>query len=484
MTLQRPHVGRPRGSVLLVGPSQQRDRLVPESPPDVVAVDTLFDALGELTDGRIRTPVHTILLAPGDPEELTQERIAAFRRLDPAVRIVLVAEPDVADRLGKQILNRFDSLLTGPLTEQQLSQATDVFESPSSAPEIVVTPHLDPPTPAPVITPPARPEAPATEPEPQSSSQPETPTPAPSSEVAPTPSEPTPTPSQVQEVGSEEQLGDIDLVDQILKEDGDLLNHALRLVKQQTQWTNCAVRAVRGDFEGATAPIQIEGRRFGLLSADDADPAELQSWADWLARWLQLDLTHRQLHSMAMEDDLTGAGNRRFFYGAMQDAIIRSNELRRPFAVMLFDIDNFKLFNDTFGHEAGDEILCETVRLLRAIVRRGDHVCRIGGDEFVVIFSDPEGPRKSGPANLESVEQIARRFQDQICQMRFPKLGHDAPGNLSVSGGLALYPWDAKGEGSEIDTLLHRADQRALISKRSGKNKITLGPPQQSSEDR
>ena len=75
----------------------------------------------------------------------------------------------------------------------------------------------------------------------------------------------------------------------------------------------------------------------------------------------------------------------------------------------------------------------------------------------------------------ETVEAIASRFQDQICQMKFPKLGLDAPGTLSISGGLATYPWDA----SDPESLLEHADQLALQSKRMGKNVITIGPGQE-----
>ena len=74
----------------------------------------------------------------------------------------------------------------------------------------------------------------------------------------------------------------------------------------------------------------------------------------------------------------------------------------------------------------------------------------------------------------ETVEEIASRFQDQICQMKFPKLGLDAPGTLSISGGLATFPWD----GTRPETLLRHADQLALASKRRGKNVITIGPGQ------
>jgi diguanylate cyclase (GGDEF)-like protein len=139
---------------------------------------------------------------------------------------------------------------------------------------------------------------------------------------------------------------------------------------------------------------------------------------------------------------------------------------------MVFDIDNFKSYNDQFGHEAGDEVLRDTVKLMMSVIRQGDRVCRIGGDEFAVVFADPEGPRLAGSMHLESIEAIAKRFQDQICAMRFPKLGTEAPGTLSISAGLATYPWD----GHDPAALLRHADQLALESKRKGKNVITLGP--------
>src|SRR5690606_27223918 len=85
---------------------------------------------------------------------------------------------------------------------------------------------------------------------------------------------------------------------------------------------------------------------------------------------------------------------------------------------------------------------------------------------------DPEGPRETGSAHPETVEQIANRFQAEICRMKFPKLGMEAPGNLSVSAGLATFPWD----GRDGTSLLEHADQLALQSKRRGKNAITLGP--------
>jgi len=112
------------------------------------------------------------------------------------------------------------------------------------------------------------------------------------------------------------------------------------------------------------------------------------------------------------------------------------------------------------------------VQLLRSTIRKGDHVFRIGGDEFVVIFSDPGGPRSAGTSPPDSIEQVVRRFQGQVERLRLPKIGLDAPGTVTISAGLATYPWD----GLDPAALLDHADQLALQSKRSGKNRLTLGP--------
>jgi diguanylate cyclase (GGDEF)-like protein len=152
--------------------------------------------------------------------------------------------------------------------------------------------------------------------------------------------------------------------------------------------------------------------------------------------------------------------------------MVRAHRLHHRLTVLVFDIDNFKYFNDEYGHAAGDDILRETVKLLHSMVRPSDRVCRIGGDEFAVIFDDPRGPRTATSRPPSSVHQIARRFQQAIAEHRFPKLGREAPGRLTISGGLAAYPAD----GQDVKSLLARADQLALLSKRSGKNCISLGP--------
>lgn len=287
-------------------------------------------------------------------------------------------------------------------------------------------------------------------------------------------------------------LGDIDLVEAVLSGEGRIGRIAVQLMREQTDWHDLefldrVVRDPGGDPDAepevesggrlisghvTVAPVEDDGRRFGVLRSRIAGEHELHLWAGWLSRWLELGRRHDLYRTQSRTDELTGALNRRGMFEFLDDVLASARDRRRPVTVMAFDIDDFKRFNDRFGHGAGDIILQETVALLRSVTRRTDRVCRVGGDEFAVVFSDPEGPRVAGSAMPHDVEVIARRFQEQVQRMRFPKLGIDAPGQVSFSAGLASFPWD----GSDAEMLLRVADQRALESKRRGKNHVTLGP--------
>jgi len=231
------------------------------------------------------------------------------------------------------------------------------------------------------------------------------------------------------------------------------------------------------------APVERRGRRFGYLRSGRVDASGLVSAAEELGAWLALAEQHRQLRDAAFVDPLTGAWNRRYLDLFLGRSIDRARTDRRYITLLLFDIDDFKRYNDRFGHAAGDEILIETVRLLRSVIRPTDRVCRLGGDEFVVVFDEPEGPRTPGSRHPESIRDLAERFQRQIREHRFPKLGEEAPATLTISGGMATFPWDGTDPGS----LVEQADRLALQSKRQGKNVVTFGPdvaPEVCSSDR
>jgi diguanylate cyclase (GGDEF)-like protein len=270
-------------------------------------------------------------------------------------------------------------------------------------------------------------------------------------------------------------MGDVVLVTMLLK--GQEIQHtAVALLRERSGDDTLTFHA-----EGAASPVMTtsrgqpvawEGVVYGHLTASRTPPGLLGQHARWLAGWLRLRDQQGQLRTAAFTDPLTGAWNRRYFDRFLEGAIDAARSGRRPVTILLFDIDNFKHYNDRYGHEAGDEILRETVRLLKSVIRPTDRVCRVGGDEFAVIFHEPEGPRQEGSKHPAAVSQIAHRFQQQVQKHRFPKLIDCAAGTLTISGGLATFPWD----GATPAELLAKADQLAMASKRQGKNAITLGP--------
>ena len=259
-----------------------------------------------------------------------------------------------------------------------------------------------------------------------------------------------------------------------LLQGGDVLSAALTLIRERVG----AVEFHPPWEGGAGVLVEWRGKALGRLSG--APDGLLGPQATWLATWLALAEQHAQLREAAFTDALTGAWNRRYFERFLGSALAEAGRLRRSLTILMFDIDDFKKFNDAHGHAAGDLILRETVRLLSSVIRPSDKVCRIGGDEFAVIFHEPEGPRSASSRHPESVFEIARRFQKQVAAQRFPKLGLEAPGTLTISGGLATFPWD----GRTPEDLVERCDRLMLESKAQGKNAITLGPGSMGTERR
>lgn len=191
-----------------------------------------------------------------------------------------------------------------------------------------------------------------------------------------------------------------------------------------------------------------------------------------------------QLEKLATEDDLTGLKNRRYIREFARQIIERAKKDNGRVTVLIFDIDNFKHYNDVYGHAAGDEVLKQAAMLIRRCCRRHDAVARLGGDEFAVVFWDdprcsppPAGSeRRSFTADHPSeVILIARRFRRELEKTDLHLPGANGTAVLTISGGLASLDRD----GSTTDELFAKADHALLDAKRSGKNRIYLvGRPQ------
>ena len=161
---------------------------------------------------------------------------------------------------------------------------------------------------------------------------------------------------------------------------------------------------------------------------------------------------------MAVTDPLTGLHNRRYMAGQLEPLTQHAARGGAPASVLLLDIDHFKAINDTFGHDAGDEVLREFAVRLATNVRAVDLPCRYGGEEFVVIM--PE-------TRIEDAQRIAERIRAQIAGAPFRVLGGEAL-TVTISVGVAA----TGGEGDSPETLIKRADEALYNAKQSGRNKV------------
>ncbi|MCA9279546.1 MAG: GGDEF domain-containing protein [Phycisphaeraceae bacterium] len=264
---------------------------------------------------------------------------------------------------------------------------------------------------------------------------------------------------------------------QALMRGQSILKPALKLIEHRLG-TGAVIYNASSQKNARGASVSVAGAIVGsLVASPKADAASVQQHAGWLGSWLAMEQSVEQMRHDSFVDPLTGAFNRRFFERELPRIIKEGSHHDRQIAILVFDIDNFKSFNDRFGHKAGDDILCQTVQLLRSVIRPSDRVCRIGGDEFVVVFYDPEGPRDiSASQGMDNVRTLVDRLQTAIAEKQFPSLKLNAPRSLTISGGLASIPTD----GTDPWKVLQIADARALDSKRSGKDTITFGPAQAS----
>ncbi len=230
--------------------------------------------------------------------------------------------------------------------------------------------------------------------------------------------------------------------------------------------------------EKACAVLQHRGINFGTLILEGTAKStritdQLQQSAAWLTAMLLLNRNFKNLRRLADTDELSGAYNRRYFMENVPHLLDRARRDRFCVTILLFDIDDFKQYNDQFGHAAGDAIIREVIRLLRHCTRNRDMVARVGGDEFAVVFWDEGGPRQPDSQHPRTVLNIAQRFRKAVAEHPWNADGGPISGKLSISGGLATFPWDAQN----LTDLLAVADQELMRAKSIGKNAIVLAGP-------
>jgi diguanylate cyclase (GGDEF)-like protein len=219
----------------------------------------------------------------------------------------------------------------------------------------------------------------------------------------------------------------------------------------------CIPLAAYGDTLGF---VCIECLSPGLAAMVDANMAPLQELIELTSISLASLNLRSRLEQQSIRDALTGLFNRHFMEIALEREIQRSVRHDKPVAIMMLDIDHFKQFNDTFGHEAGDTVLRELGEVLLQSVRNEDILCRFGGEEFVAIL-----PETALDAALERAEALRRLVRELKVRHRGESLCE-----ITMSIGVAVFPQHA-----ETPAEIMRAADRALYeAKHLGRNRVVL----------
>ena len=176
-------------------------------------------------------------------------------------------------------------------------------------------------------------------------------------------------------------------------------------------------------------------------------------------------IAERKVQLLAYRDTLTDLPNRLLFADRLEQSVIRAERSRTSMALMLIDIDDFKLVNDSFGHEAGDKLIRAVGELISKSLRRADTIARLGGDEFAVIIEGISSPEDaiSIADNLTTILEHNVRLDDQETY-------------TSASIGIAIYPDD----GKEARTLLKNADTAMFRAKENGRHCFQFYKPEMS----
>jgi diguanylate cyclase (GGDEF)-like protein len=215
-------------------------------------------------------------------------------------------------------------------------------------------------------------------------------------------------------------------------------------------------------------PLVIHKRTIGVLYLDDFKPREFfdekLELLSILSSFATMSIDHARLHEktqqLACTDGLTGLYNHRQFKKIFVDEVVRANRYNKTLSIILLDVDDFKKFNDTYGHPTGDIVLQETANLLKELLRDCDTLYRYGGEEFVAIL--PETP-------LPEAIKVAQRIRIFV-ETESPGFltGITKTHGITVSIGVAALP----DNGQDAGSLLQSVDDLMYQAKRDGKNKV------------
>lgn len=214
-------------------------------------------------------------------------------------------------------------------------------------------------------------------------------------------------------------------------------------------------------------PLKYQEKIVGILYLNDFSPrtfSEMRlSQLGILASFATMSIDNARLHEatrlLACTDGLTGLYNHRQFTQLYAREVSRAERYGTPLSLVMMDVDNFKKFNDTYGHPAGDQVLITVGEILRKTLREVDLPCRYGGEEFIALLPETD---------LEAALLVAERVRHGIERHATRGLAETVTDPVTVSIGVATYPQD----GTDLETLLKLVDTLLYKAKNEGKNQV------------
>jgi len=212
-------------------------------------------------------------------------------------------------------------------------------------------------------------------------------------------------------------------------------------------------------------PLKAEGKIQGIIYVDDFkaryfDQGELSILSllsNMAALAIQRVKSMEATKQMAITDELTRLYNLRHFLNRLDEEIRRAKRYARPLSMVMIDIDYFKKYNDTFGHQKGNKLLKKVALIFEKESRLGDIVARYGGEEFCIIM-----PETASVKAANFAERIRKKVEETLCKEQF--------GCITISVGAASYPHDADNAAA----LLERADEALYQAKKDGRNRVRV----------
>ncbi|MFI5355099.1 MAG: diguanylate cyclase, partial [Desulfobaccales bacterium] len=240
------------------------------------------------------------------------------------------------------------------------------------------------------------------------------------------------------------------------------------LVADPRHTMNC--RHVAGSLPGSylCVPMMAQGEVMGIFhlrQASAASPEQIQAvgqFAGAVAERMALALANLKLRetlrNQAIRDGLTGLYNRRYLEETLERELSRNKRQGTTLGVIMLDLDHFKEYNDTYGHHAGDELLCALGQLIQDQIRQEDIACRFGGEEFLLII--PGAPMEIVLERAHELNLSVRQIHKQSPSLR----------GITVSAGVAIFP----AHGSSGKELIKAADAALYQAKEAGRDRVVV----------